>query len=153
MKTFNAKMILSVFLTIPGEEYTVPEIMRETKLGFLTVYPILSRMERLGWIKAESERQVDPYRRHYMLTDYGMKCARDQDEIKKAFASPMRLKLRFVRSFFQVVATTYPGVFNKDIERLRREYLEAFHRPTDGRLDYCECGESWPCKRRRKWET
>lgn len=35
--------------------------------------------------------------------------------------------------------------------RLVDWWAEARHRPTDGRLDYCRCGESWPCSWRRKW--
>lgn len=39
----------------------------------------------------------------------------------------------------------------KFIHTLQRIWLEVFHPPTDGRLDYCRCGDSWPCSLRRAW--
>lgn len=64
-------------------------------------------------------------------------------------------KIRFVGTFLRVVTRISFGRsdIDRDMEMLWREHLEAFHYPTDSRLDYCACGESWPCTRRRSTES
>lgn len=53
------------------------QIMRETGLASGTVYPLLERLHRMGWVHGRYERTLPrgagrPTRRYFTLTDRGL---------------------------------------------------------------------------------
>ena len=62
------------------------EISRETGLLSGTIYPILVRLEKAGWVASAWEEHADPSkigrprRRHYWLTAKGAEVARSLDK-------------------------------------------------------------------------
>jgi len=78
--TTTVAEVLSAFLEDPeGERYGF-ELIRATRQPSGTLYPILSRLERAGWVEArweETEADGDrPARRYYRLTPDGLAAAR-----------------------------------------------------------------------------
>jgi len=78
------------------------EIIKDTGLKSGTIYPILDRLERAGWLTAEWE-DIDPSakkrprRRNYRLTGLGVRAAnRELDAAAKAI---LRSRLRPQASF------------------------------------------------------
>lgn len=72
---------LKVFLEQPRERRSGAEISRETGIGSGTLYPLLARLERLGWLVSEWETinpraAGRPRRRLYTLTAIGQTRAR-----------------------------------------------------------------------------
>jgi DNA-binding PadR family transcriptional regulator len=65
----NAALILSAFLAAPTEPRYGYELMQETGIKSGSLYPVLGRFERLGWITCQAEESVDhrPPRRLYTL--------------------------------------------------------------------------------------
>lgn len=79
--TLTVQQVLNVFLEDPGENRYGLEVMRETGLQSGTLYPILARLERVGWLVSEKEpidpaREGRPARRYYRLTPEGLVNAR-----------------------------------------------------------------------------
>jgi PadR family transcriptional regulator, regulatory protein PadR len=80
MTTALAKVV-AAFLTDPDAERYGLDLMRDTSLASGTLYPMLMRLERVGWVRAEWE-EIDPVaegrpnRRYYRLTPYGVIAAR-----------------------------------------------------------------------------
>lgn len=74
MTTTTLKVLAVLAATSPDEDAFGLRIIRETGLGSGTVYPILDRLERAGWIvgtwetKAPADR---PKRRSYNMTAVG----------------------------------------------------------------------------------
>jgi DNA-binding PadR family transcriptional regulator len=68
--------ILSVFFANPGREHYGLGLMRSTNVKAGSLYPILDRLERAGWLTATDE-DIDPRsagrprRRLYRLTAIG----------------------------------------------------------------------------------
>jgi PadR family transcriptional regulator PadR len=77
----QTQSVLAVFLESPGRTRYGLEISREIGLASGTIYPILARLERIGWLLSEWE-QIDPAaegrppRRRYRLTATGEVAAR-----------------------------------------------------------------------------
>jgi PadR family transcriptional regulator, regulatory protein PadR len=73
--------VLTAFLVEPDAERYGLELMRATRHPSGTLYPILIRLERAGWVRARWE-QIDavqaerPARRYYRLTAHGVASAR-----------------------------------------------------------------------------
>ncbi len=70
------------------------DLSRETSLKSGTLYPILMRLERLGWLEARWEDEPAPGkpRRHlYRLTSLGMEEARDVPRASNAPTFAARL--------------------------------------------------------------
>ena len=73
--------VLSVLAEKPNERRYGLELMEATKLASGTVYPVLSRLEKHGWIEGDWE-SIDPIkegrrpRRFYTLTPTGLVQAR-----------------------------------------------------------------------------
>jgi PadR family transcriptional regulator PadR len=68
--------VLREFLNRPSERLAGSEICRSTTLASGTLYPILFRLERLGWIESEWEEVAPklvkrPRRRLYRITGIG----------------------------------------------------------------------------------
>lgn len=72
--------VLVFFLRDPDRKRFGYDLMQVTGVGPATLYPILIRLERAGWITGEFEdidEQAEgrPARRFYLLTDYGYRQA------------------------------------------------------------------------------
>jgi DNA-binding PadR family transcriptional regulator len=73
--------VLRVFLEQPTSSLAGSDIWRETGVLSGTLYPILSRLEKAGWLKSEWE-QLDPSlegrprKRLYRLTGVGARNAK-----------------------------------------------------------------------------
>ena len=68
--------VLRFLLTKPREGHSGAEISKATKVGSGTLYPLLARLETVGWLKSEWEK-IDPKeagrprRQFYRLTAVG----------------------------------------------------------------------------------
>lgn len=75
--------VLAAFLEDPAVDRYGLDLMRASGHPSGTLYPILTRLQRAGWIEAEWE-EVDPVaagrpaRRYYRLTPDGAAAARDE---------------------------------------------------------------------------
>jgi len=82
MTTAVAKVVAALLAAPDADRYGL-EIMRDTGLASGTLYPILVRLERAGWVTA-AWRNIDPVtegrpsRRYYRLTAHGATTARDE---------------------------------------------------------------------------
>jgi DNA-binding PadR family transcriptional regulator len=80
MTTALAKVV-AAFLTDPEAERYGLDLMQDTSLASGTLYPMLVRLERAGWVNAQWE-DIDPVaegrpkRRYYRLTPDGVVAAR-----------------------------------------------------------------------------
>jgi PadR family transcriptional regulator PadR len=74
--TWQTQAILAALLEDPGKPHYGLELGRAAGLASGTIYPILARLEREGWVSSEVE-DIDPKvvgrrpRRYYMLTQKG----------------------------------------------------------------------------------
>lgn len=79
--TLTALRVLNVFLEDPAAHRYGLEVMKATGLQSGTLYPLLARFERAGWL-ASSKEQINakaegrPARRYYYLTPEGLREAR-----------------------------------------------------------------------------
>lgn len=72
--------VLEAFLDNPGEQLAGADVQRRTGLGSGTLYPILLRLERVGWLVSRWESfhahriggGAGPRRRLYRVTPAGM---------------------------------------------------------------------------------
>jgi PadR family transcriptional regulator len=74
--------VLSALLQSPLDKRYGLELSRATGLAAGTLYPILARLERAGWLMSEweeSDPKADgrPRRRYYRLSEDGAEWARD----------------------------------------------------------------------------
>lgn len=75
--TVPVARVLAVFLSDPTQHRYGLELMAEADLASGTLYPILNRLQRAGWVDAEWE-DIDPVsagrpaRRYYRLTAEGV---------------------------------------------------------------------------------
>lgn len=93
MTTPVLKVIAALLCDPDGEHYGLA-LMRETGLPSGTLYPILVRLDRAGWVTSRWERldpvtEGRPNRRYYRLTAQGAAAARAevaamQDRMVKA---------------------------------------------------------------------
>ena len=80
--TAQTLLLLDALLDRPSEARYGLEIAQETELKSGTLYPILARLERAGWLSSEwedvePERAGRPRRRLYRLTGQGEVLARE----------------------------------------------------------------------------
>jgi PadR family transcriptional regulator PadR len=72
--TYATRLVAHVLLSKPEHRWYGLEVVKATSLPSGTVYPILSRMERHGWLTSAPEelpagvRMGRPPRRYYTLT-------------------------------------------------------------------------------------
>lgn len=93
--TWQTQALLAVMLTDPQGQHYGLEMGRAAGLPSGTIYPILARLERAGWIVSEVE-DVDPRvvgrrpRRYYKLTGTGERTAVESIEstLKRLSAPP-----------------------------------------------------------------
>ena len=80
--TLQVQLVLGALLADPGREYYGLELCEMTGLPSGTIYPIMARLEQLGWAESSWEdpaRHVAegrPRRRYYRLTGEGAGLAR-----------------------------------------------------------------------------
>jgi PadR family transcriptional regulator, regulatory protein PadR len=80
--TVQMQVVLHALLADPDEDLYGLEIAERTGLLPGTTYPILVRLERVGWVRSRWE-DIDPHdeqrprRRYYQLTPNGTVSARD----------------------------------------------------------------------------
>jgi PadR family transcriptional regulator PadR len=73
--TYATLTVVNALLTDPVHQWYGLEVVKATPLPSGTVYPILARMERHGWLSSTREqvpadaRTSRPPRRYYTLTD------------------------------------------------------------------------------------
>jgi PadR family transcriptional regulator, regulatory protein PadR len=85
--TLQVQMVLAEMLREPAEPRYGLDVCAETGLPSGTIYPILARLERIGWMESDWEdpnahiAEGRPRRRYYRLTRDGAECA---DEALKA---------------------------------------------------------------------
>jgi PadR family transcriptional regulator, regulatory protein PadR len=83
--TSSVLKVMAALLADPTAEHYGLRLMGQTGLPSGTLYPILVRLERAGWVRSRWE-QVDPAaegrptRRYYRLTALGAEQARDEVE-------------------------------------------------------------------------
>jgi PadR family transcriptional regulator, regulatory protein PadR len=81
--TLQTQLVLRVMLAEPASEHYGLQICAETGLPSGTIYPIVARLEQLGWVTSNWEDPAEhvtegrPRRRYYRLTDEGAEQARD----------------------------------------------------------------------------
>ncbi|GID31404.1 PadR family transcriptional regulator [Paractinoplanes brasiliensis] len=79
--TASVLKVLAGLLADPGAQRYGLELMQQSGLPSGTLYPILARLERAGWVESHWE-QIDPVaegrpsRRYYQLTPDGTVAAR-----------------------------------------------------------------------------
>jgi PadR family transcriptional regulator, regulatory protein PadR len=97
----HATLLRAELAEAAGEHYGL-QICAETKLRAGTIYPILARLERVGWVRSSWEdpaahvAEGRPRRRYYKLTDEGAERARDA--LKRAERSRIKLRAGALRS-------------------------------------------------------
>jgi PadR family transcriptional regulator PadR len=89
--TLQIQSVLRTFLDDPARERYGLALCEATGLPSGTVYPILARLEKIGWVEShweEPDTHVDegrPRRRYYTITRDGMQ--RSRDAIADAYES------------------------------------------------------------------
>jgi PadR family transcriptional regulator, regulatory protein PadR len=79
--TMTVARVLRLFLDEPDAPHYGLELMKATGFRSGTLYPVLARLERTGWIRSQRE-DIDPVtegrppRRYYQLTGEGQTAAR-----------------------------------------------------------------------------
>jgi PadR family transcriptional regulator PadR len=81
--TLPTQLVLRVMLADPASEYYGLQLCDETGLPSGTIYPIVARLEQIGWVESKWEdptrhiTQGRPRRRYYRFTEDGAERARD----------------------------------------------------------------------------
>lgn len=81
--TLQTQLVLRAMLAEPTAEHYGLQLCEETGLPSGTIYPIVARLEQLGWVVSSWEEPVRhttegrPRRRYYRFTDEGAAQARD----------------------------------------------------------------------------
>ncbi len=81
--TTSVMKVVTALLEDPDAERYGLDLMRDTGLASGTLYPILVRLERAGWVEAEWE-DIDPVaegrpsRKYYRLTRLGVTNSRQE---------------------------------------------------------------------------
>ncbi|WP_250562607.1 PadR family transcriptional regulator [Sphaerisporangium fuscum] len=89
--TLQIQAVLRALLGEPGRERYGLELCEETGLPSGTVYPILARLEQIGWVESRWEdpdahvSEGRPRRRYYRMTTDGAELGREA--VAKAYRS------------------------------------------------------------------
>ncbi|MGH8902745.1 MAG: helix-turn-helix transcriptional regulator [Egibacteraceae bacterium] len=95
--TIPVLKVLSVFLSQPSHDHYGLEVARASGLPSGTVYPILARLERAGWLTSDWENIDEAAegrrrRRYYRLTTRGRaEASRVLDEANRVATVPVAL--------------------------------------------------------------
>lgn len=78
-RTATTMRLLSALLREPTREHYGYALLKATNMKSGSLYPLLERLEGIGWITGEWEDRVDgrPPRRYYRLTADGQRSARE----------------------------------------------------------------------------
>jgi PadR family transcriptional regulator PadR len=73
--------VLGAFLSAPGRDLSGADLARHAGIGPGTLYPLLQRLERAGWLDSRWEIENPselgrPRRRYYRITGLGVQHAR-----------------------------------------------------------------------------
>lgn len=85
--THTTVKVLEAFFSQPADGLSGADIAKQTRLMAGTLYPILNRLERVGWLKSKWE-DIDPSvegrprRKFYTLSAQGARQARKQLEAR-----------------------------------------------------------------------
>lgn len=96
--TLPTRQVLTVLLSEPFGQHYAMDVARQAGLPLGSVYPILARLQRAGWVTSGQEA-IDPEtarrrpRRHYQLTGPGARLARQQLR-----PSPLKARSRLGRT-------------------------------------------------------
>jgi len=100
--TLQTELVLGALLASPTEPHYGLEIAKQAGLASGTIYPILARLERSGWVESQWE-DIDPAaagrrpRRYYRLTAEGEAAARAQlagtSERRRRVGIPVRARV------------------------------------------------------------
>lgn len=76
-----ALKVLATFLSAPGDELSGADLARQARIGPGTLYPLLQRLERAGWLASRWETEDPsalgrPRRRYYHITGLGVQKAK-----------------------------------------------------------------------------
>ena len=89
--TLQVQLVLAEMLGEPAEQRYGLDLCEATGLPSGTIYPILARLERIGWVESDWEdpeahiAEGRPRRRYYLLTREGAECAGEAlQEIRQA---------------------------------------------------------------------
>ncbi|WP_127507325.1 PadR family transcriptional regulator [Actinoplanes solisilvae] len=91
--TASVLKVLAGLLAEPGAQRYGLELMQQTGLPSGTLYPILARFERAGWVESSWE-QIDPAaegrpsRRYYVLTAEGAAVAQREVALMRRQMAP-----------------------------------------------------------------
>jgi DNA-binding PadR family transcriptional regulator len=74
--THQTLKVLRMFMNDPVKAFAGSDIAKETRLMSGTLYPILARLEKAGWLTSEWEvldpsEEGRPRKRHYQITALG----------------------------------------------------------------------------------
>lgn len=96
--------VLAVLLEDPMAQHYGLELCAAADLASGVIYPMLARLERIGWIASEWEDNDPvamgrPRRRYYRLTAEGARAGREelsrtQEQISRALRGPLPRSLR-----------------------------------------------------------
>jgi PadR family transcriptional regulator, regulatory protein PadR len=81
--TLQTQLVLRAMLADPAAERYGLQLCEQTGLPSGTIYPIVARLEQLGWVESSWENPAEhvargrPRRRYYRLTEEGAEQARD----------------------------------------------------------------------------
>ncbi|MFE5522563.1 PadR family transcriptional regulator [Streptomyces virginiae] len=78
--TMATREVLSAFLAKPAEEHYGLQVAEAAGLPGGTIYPILMRLERVGWLESrwediDPQTEGRPQRRYYRLSERGAQAA------------------------------------------------------------------------------
>ena len=97
--SLQTQRVLAALLDDPEGEHYGLEIAKRAKLASGTLYPILARLEKAGWVTSEWEA-IDPAvagrraRRYYVLNGEGARAARREVSKTLEGLGPARESLR-----------------------------------------------------------
>jgi len=99
--TLQVQLVLAEMLSEPAEQRYGLDLCDTTGLPSGTIYPILARLERIGWVESDWEdpdahiAEGRPRRRYYRLTREGAECAaeavREIQQSRKSAARAWRV--------------------------------------------------------------
>jgi DNA-binding PadR family transcriptional regulator len=101
--TIAVARVLRVFLDDPAEPRYGLELMKATGMPSGSLYPVLARLERAGWVRSKLEKIYPaaagrPARRYYELTADGAAEARcELVALAEEFRQPSRAPLGYLR--------------------------------------------------------
>lgn len=82
--TLATESVLTVFLDHPAEEHYGWELMERTGLPSGTLYPILDRLSRKGWLESHWDMSQKP-RKQYRITARGIHDASEYLSLEASF--------------------------------------------------------------------